>query len=156
MTSLTDVCKTYFTSEQRYSAPGGREPWHDPSLSNTTAGFPVPFIEYVFPGGTNFKMTNTPLVPEGYDSMVSPNPTANRHKDAVLGMTYGPFNTQTSFRYTLETGPGTGIDATCTVTAEADLDPSTAAVHTVTQVVTVDERTQEVMVSPRLTTNEGQ
>ena len=70
-----------------------------------------------------------------------------------MRLIYGPFGYPTAFRYTLTTGPGSGMDATCTVTAEADFDPTTDAVHTITQDVFINEN-QEVTVTPITVTNE--
>jgi hypothetical protein len=155
MRSLTDSCKSYFTSEQKYSQADGREPWHAalPGPNGSNLGYPVPWVDYVFIGGTDFTLSNMRAIPRDYERLPS-DPVANKHKDAALNMIYGPFGYPTAFRYTITTGPGTGYDATCTVTAEADLDPTSTEVHTITQTVSIDPNTQEVLISPVVVTNE--
>ena len=51
---LSDKVTAYFYSEQRYSLPNGHTPWHvaaPGSDERRSTGMPVPWKEYVFPGG---------------------------------------------------------------------------------------------------------
>ena len=54
-------------------------------------------------------------------------------------------------RITYETGENTGAEATATIRAVADFDPSTEADHTIEQELGVDPKTGNVNVFPRLT-----
>ena len=62
----------------------------------------------------------------------------------------------TLWRYTYTTGEECGEGATATFRAERDFDPATPQAHTMEQRVQVDPVTQQVYISPMVTTSEYQ
>lgn len=148
---LADGAKSYFTSEQKYGALD----WHpaNPSEPGKSAGYPTPWDEYVFPGGTDTKMTTVDAIPTGGER-VAYAPKANIDLSQLLDKLNLTFEGETYWRVTYETGPGRGDKATATITAEHDFDPKKPGAHTITQKLYVDAYTQEIIVTPQVTTNE--
>lgn len=142
---MVDGAKSYYSFEQR-QAPN--QPWH-----TTGDGVPIPAEQYTFPGGTNYRLVSSSRIPTG-GSKVEVAPEAPRHLEPTLQTLIEPFSTMSAsyFRYTYETGPGRGKDATATIRAEADFQPGGAR-HIMEQQLSVDA-TGEIMVTPPFITNE--
>ncbi len=152
MRKMVDGAKTYFTIEHKYEPS---QPWHVDPTGGSRIGFPVVWEEYVFPGGTDFTFRSSDEIPQG-GAKVSPKPfeSLSPLEQAALNKLGVDLNEPLYFRYTITTGPQRGYGATFMITAEADFDPSSPAVHTVVTEVRVDEYTQEVQVTPPFTINE--
>lgn len=161
MGQMADATKTQFLSEQ-YSCRGQEDckyPWH----TSEKAGMPVPFSEYVFPGGTNARLETTSTVPssgETYTAKLSQmNAEAegvdeDRARELLVGQLGVPAGEELQFRYVYTTGPKRGADASATIKAIADFDPSTPEKHTVVQEITVDNDSQTVVLGQPVTKNE--
>lgn len=142
--------RMYFTSEQRFSAPDGDAPWH----SGEPSGQPVPFEMYVFPGGTSFTMVTHDAIPRGGIKVAPTLDITAPGVAAALERMSISFDEATYFRYTYTTGPDEGLYATATITAEADLDPSTPEVHTLVYELSLDESTYEIVINGPTITHE--
>jgi hypothetical protein len=157
MRKMSSAAKAYFTSEQKYwsANQSAREPWHvaGSSDSTTAAGYPVPFGEYVFPGGTDQKLVSHDEVPAGGEP-AEPNPSAREHLEATMRLLHADFQDPTPFRFTYETNDASGPGAEAVLRAEADFDPSTPERHTMEVRLEIDPTTQEVIVMPMITENE--
>lgn len=157
MRKLADGAKAYFTGEQNYSAPGGRHPWHVAPSSSSPPGMPVPWGEYVFPGGESFSFASSTEVPKG-GAKVIPSPVVSRGNqdflDATLAALGVSFDDPLYFKYTYETQPGFGEGAVVIIRAEADFKPDTPEVHTMEQRIFIDSQYQEVVISPPFVMNE--
>jgi hypothetical protein len=152
MARLSDGAQTYFISEQRYREPGDDVFWHERGDDATTrAGMPVAWADYVFPGGASFSMITHESVPKGGEKAALD--VSDPKVAKFLRSIYLELDGATYFRYTYTTGPGKGDEATATIKAEADFDPSTPEVHTVVYELRVDASTQEVVVSGPTTTH---
>ena len=145
MRKLADGAKNYFMSDQKYQYD---QPWH----TSGEPGFPVMWEDYVFPGGADFSFQSSEELPTG-GAKVVPDVVVDPKVEAALDKIGIDFNEPTYFRYTVTTGPGKGIEARITITAQADFKPG-GPIHTVSQEITVDPHTHELIVAPMLTINE--
>ena len=150
MWTIAYNARSYFTSEQKYG-----EAWHPPvpGEADKAAGYPIRWDSYVFPGGKNVTLTSVSKVPEA-GAAVPYAPTASAHLDPLLDKLQPGFEGSSSWRYTYKTGPGNGDQATASVTAERDFDPNKPGAHKIEIKLYVDQRSQEVIMAPPITTNE--
>ena len=170
--------KKYFASEQKFSdgaANGGAEPWHAAGVagSSTAAGLPVDWdSQQAFPGGasTGFDTMSafgpasvcTPANAPAGGSKAQPwNATAIVAGDKLtdtwmmMNKLAIDFEDQYYFQYCYITGAALGANATAAITAHADFNPASAAeIHTVTTGLAIDAETQQVEISPFVTTFE--
>lgn len=172
MRKMADGSKAYFTSEQKCSAPyaqGGAEGWHDgvgPCDDPAKNGLPVPWTQYTFPGGPGFSFNTTVGAGTGPDGPSSPTGGAKQipfvggtvpTPDSRLGVTLNrltvDFKDPIYFQYAYVTGAAPAQDAQVTITATANFKDGGQA-HTITQIVGVDDDSQEVTVGPASTTFE--
>ena len=157
MRKFADGSKGYFTTEQRRSdATIGDQPWHGIQAGRAgRAGMPVPWGEYVFPGGPNCVLLTSPnpipsggakviATPEGCGSDDNRNAALNK-----LGVT---LQDPVYFQYNY-TSALTAADANVQLVATADFNAGNDA-HTARQQITVDPATQEVLVDPVAIENE--
>ncbi len=155
VSALAYGAASYFESEQRYSGPGGGQPWHaaqqEPSKA---AGIPVPWVSYVFPGGDGFTWTSLDRIPRGGERLPARLGSSEIERATLERLGYG-WSEPKHFRYTYEAS-GRGGSAQVVIRAEADLKPETPQVHTVEVRVYVDPATQEVVIAPSFTTNDGE
>lgn len=132
----------YFRGDQAWSTEGGTEPWHDAARVDETPGTVVDFEDKTFPGGTDVRIRTSEAVPEDGESL-QPDPQTfgdgDVDIDVLLHRLGLDLNEPTYFRYTYETGPDTGHNATATIIAEANFDPATPEKHTLTKQLYVDE-----------------
>ena len=169
MKKIAEGSKAYFTSEQKFAATSGvaDQPWHpggSPGATNA-AGLPVPFTDYVFPGGSTG--INTSQSNCAYASPAAADAPSGGSKQlpcagtlpAVSGTVHATLNKlrvelkdPLYFLYAYDPGSGTGTGAAATVTAMADFKVSGSA-HTIAQTISVDA-TQEVVIGPAVLTNE--
>lgn len=142
--------KMYFTSEQKYG-----EAWHPPvsGVAEKSMGYPTPWDEYVFPGGKSVTLMSSDKLPEAGTSAPF-SPTASAHLEPLLDKLLPEFVGSSSWRFTYKTGPGSGDQATASIIAERDFDPKKPGAHTIEMKIYVDERSQEVIMVPPVTTNE--
>lgn len=129
--------RAYFEGDQIFSTPDGPEPWHVADEdSDSRPGMPVPFDEKVFPGGPDIKVVSSPRIPEDGEQVATDPQIVSGDVDFDADAVFPPLGISlpetTRFRYVYETGPGTGADATATIRAEANFDPTTPKHHTVT------------------------
>jgi hypothetical protein len=153
LTAMADGAKGYFESEQKITGQDHGEPWHDGG-DETMYGYPVEWNKYVFPGGAGYTFTTHGEVPTGgTPAAMTLDPAAPEVSAALmkLGVT---LPAESPFRYTYITGDGGGEAASATIVAEADFDPSTPELHTITVEVGVDDMTQEVVIAAPVVTNE--
>lgn len=155
MRKMADGARAYFESEQKYAPDEqkAREPWHRSGQGSQAPGYPVPWTEYVFPGGTDQKLVSHDKIPQGGRS-VEPNPSAQQYLEATMHLLHVDFEEPTPFRFTYETNGMSGPGAEAVIRAEADFDPSTTEHHTMEVRLKIDPVTQEVIVMPMVTTNE--
>lgn len=156
---MTGGARFYFASEQQFSAPDGSAPWHsgardDLPEARYQIGMPVPFTSYVFPGGASFTLTTHDAIPRGGKKAPLTLDISRPDVAAVLNHMRLSFERETYFRYTYTTGPGVGKEATATILAEADFDPSTPQVHTILYTLHVDAESEEVVISEPIITHE--
>ena len=171
MKKMAEGAKTYFTAEQRYSKPGadgGDQPWHvgvAPGAGAAVAtayGMPVPWAEYVFPGGDGASFcsarlgTGTCLIG---DAAVGGSKKINLISTETDGVQLATlrklkvsFEDPTYFVYGYSSA-GLGPAAAVTINAIADFTAGAPA-HTIEQFLTVNGDTQEPIVSAAITTNE--
>ena len=153
--ALKGACQAYFESEQLVSTADGAEPWHLAGEDTDPAGYPLRWAEYTFPGGTNFTLTSHPSIPSKGAAVAAQynasNPAFLEASLAKLGLVDGE---ELPFRLTFTTGAGTSQQASCTITIEADIDPSNDSNLSLTQVLTVDDMTQEVSAAEPVITPE--
>lgn len=145
---IAERAKAYFATEQNNcrGVEDCAEPWHhDPERD---PGMPVLYDAYVFPGGTGVALRTNGAVPEGGE----PRPIdfelegAERTTVDDLRETLDlAFPERTHFRYTYETGPGGGDDASVTVRAEADFKPDSPGTTTVLREVQVRDGRPEIV-----------
>lgn len=158
LSAMSDGACAYFEGDQQYSTPDGVEPWHegDPDNRDIRPGMPVGFDDKVFPGGPDIKVTTAPEVPEGSETVeFDPRIEGDVDFDADVVFTVLHLHAEhTQFRYTFETGSGIGEEATATITAEANFDPSTPEYHTVIQEMYVDPM-RGCVANPMYTVHEG-
>lgn len=138
MAVMADGARAYFEGSQTYSTQDGAEPWH---ADGGNPGDPVGVDDKVFPGGPGIKVVSTPRTPQGGDK-VAKDPRieegdADFKASDVFDALDVDFPQEKYFRYTYETGPGTGDEATATLKATHNFDPSTPWKHTVTQNIEV-------------------
>ncbi len=168
VTKITDGAKAYFTSEQRFSPPAdGDQPWHLAGPGNRKEGFPVPFAEYAFPGGSSMQVSTAfPTgigvataadAPQGGEKMIpfqGSDPT-----DPMAVATWNKlrvnFKDPMYFAYTYSSN-STGAAANVEIVALANFDLQSPEAHTFTRRVTVDGGSQEVVIAPGFTSNEFQ
>jgi hypothetical protein len=146
---MLNGCRAYFVTNQMVTGPDGAEPWH----TDGAPGASVPTAQRTMPGGVNYTFVSHDALPKDFAKI-----PFKRRTNPVDVATFDRLNfytpTSSMFRYTYSTGPGVGGQATCTVTAEADFDPSTPAVHTRTQTAVVDSGGSYVRIEPAVVTNE--
>ncbi len=168
MRKMADGSKSYFTSEQKFSESvtnGGVEPWHEGTPAGATAfGLPVPWDQYVFPGGDAFQFntwsgdgsTATQAeAPTGGSKMQSfqgVQPLAGSDLNAALNRLNVSFTDPTYFLYGYSS-TGVAQAAAVQVLAIADFKDAGDA-HTITQNIAVDPTSQEVLINPAFTTYE--
>lgn len=152
---LAQGAEDYFTSEQKHVEA---EPWHPipDDKGPSYQGFPVPWVQYTFPGGADFTMSSHPAPPQGGEPVMPSPSSSSDHMQATLNkLSFAWPNYPTRFQYTYELGPGRGDQSTATITARANFDTSNEALYTMTIRIEVDEQSQEVVVHPIETTPEG-
>ncbi len=141
MKTMATGAKSYFTSDQTYCAgsEGCKHPWHD----GGTAGLPVPFSEYVFPGGSgasfNTKGSGASLPTGGtkYDPTLAVSGAAGNTTPEDIQRELGTtINEPVYFLYRFQS-EDSGADAGATLTAEHDFGADGSPNHTVTQHLTV-------------------
>jgi len=154
MSTVTDGAKSYFTSDQKYSPTEGDQPWHAAGSSNE-AGYPVPFSDYVFPGGTGQSLDTKGgnAAPKG-GTKYDPELNASQHEEATAKKLQLGLEDPLYFKYQYNTDSTTGTDAVASVFAFAQFDTSTTESHTVYQSVQVSGTSQEVQITPTVTLNE--
>ncbi len=167
MKKMSEGSKAYFTSEQKYQpANDGDQPWHPKGGTGTEApGLPVPFTLYVFPGGTTGINTSQgscsyaaagTAPPQGGSKDIPCDgtfPTTGSMEHAILNKLRVVIQDPLYFEYAYLPA-GAGIGASATVAATADFTAGGAPSHTITQIISVDDTTQEVVVGPAVVTNE--
>ena len=136
---MVDGAKMYYEGDQIWSPQDGAEPWFPGDADDTPpAGMPVEFQYKSFPGGPDITIRSSEDIPEGGES-IEPNPVIEEDVEFDVQTALAPlqerFEEPSYFRYTYETGPGTGEDATATFRAEANFDPDTPEHHTITLTV---------------------
>jgi prepilin-type N-terminal cleavage/methylation domain-containing protein len=165
---MADGSKGYFTSEQKFSATtGGSEPWHVAGAGgpSTDPGYPVPWPQYVFPGGNGFQFNTTPVGGAGGpDPGTAPTggskqlpfegqpPAPDSTLSAVLNKLNLDFTDPVYFQYAYQSN-NQAENANVTLTATANFKEAGLA-HTVTQQIAVDSVTQEVRIAPTVLQNE--
>jgi hypothetical protein len=152
---VAEAAKLYLTSEQRYLKPYGDQPWHvaDPNDRARIAGMPVPWSEYVFPGGEGQELTTLDKVPT-LNNPISASPQAKQHLEATISKLNLDLRGPQRVRYTYRTG-GLADAAWAEISAELDMNPGVKTNYTVTIRVMVDPDTQEVVMTPIVTTYAG-
>lgn len=152
---IIDRARAYYEGDQAYHP---NEPWFGTAPDEPREHDLVPFKEKVFPGGTDIRIVSAPTVPDGR-TKVPFEPRIEGQSDldvnSVLDALRLDIDEDVYFRFTYETGPGTGKDATARVTAEANFDPATPEHHTIVQELhmTVSDG---IVASPPETKNELQ
>lgn len=168
MRKMADGSKAYFTSEQKCNVglTGASEPWH---TTCTTAGLPMTWDAYSFPGsgGTDYAFNTAEanggsttatiaLAPKGGSKIVpfaGTQPAATEAVSAVMNKLNVSFTDPTYFVYGY-TSTGVGSAAAVELLAIADFKTTGTTAHTITQNVAIDSVSQEVQVSPPITTFE--
>ena len=153
LAAMSDGAKSYFQSEQKITPADGEEPWHDIG-DDTMYGYPIEWDKYAFPGGAGYTFTTHAEVPKGGAPAATTLDTDALEVSATLLKLGVTLPAESPFRYTYTTGAGGGSGASATIVAEADFDPSTPELHTITVEISVDDMTQEVFVAPPVVTNE--
>lgn len=164
MQKLANGASAYYTSEQKYTTPGGGDqPWHMGVVAQglpTTAGMPVPFTAQVFPGGVQYDFNTTDgegtyrncaTAPDG-GAKVLPAGAPTPMMRATLNKLRMSIEDPIYFQYAYSSF-GQGIDAEVRIGATVDW-ASGGVCHQIEQIITVDDDNQEVSVGPRTTTNE--
>lgn len=155
---VTDGAKGYFESDQKYTPPGGEEPWHAPDNAdrNKRAGMPVGNNAKVFPGGVGKKwQTHTTAPLDGAKAV--PDIAMAVQAQANVDTTYAmiqklnlALQDPTYFAYAYTTGVAAGTAATMAVhachsfknTATDDCVVETPVIHTY---ITTCDVTQQVV-----------
>lgn len=174
---MMDGAKAYFTSEQKYAdANAGDQPWH----SSGTAGFPVPWGGYVFPGGdTGFTTASGGSVSVNFTAPSSGSgnavytaagcgfaptggskqlpfgavqPAANSLLGATLNKLNISFTDPTYFEYQYRP-IGAGSSAAAVAAGIANFKTNDPC-HQLYQIIAVDPASQEVLIRPSVTINE--
>ena len=134
---MAAAAAAHFEQEQHYCTSHTCDhPWYigDP-------GELVPSEERVFPGGTDVRMVTMEGAPIEGESM-TPHPMiegdVDFDVDAITDVLGIDDERQTDTRYIYETGPGTGVEATASITAETMVDADDDRRHRVTQRLVVD------------------
>lgn len=169
---VQDGAKYYFTGDQKY---GPSEPWHKAGEQPGQEGMPVPFEQYTFPGGVNFSFSSAKgpgVAPSCADAPVLRSAFSSDHQDRYFDLqahkdkhplavaAFDKLNYDLSPRKDAllllgyETGPGTGVKATATVTVLVNFKAETPECHTEKVFLTVDPTTKEVQVSQVLKEHE--
>ena len=165
MKKMAEGSKAYFSSEQKYSpSTGGAEPWHTAGSGNSAAGLPVPWTAYVFPGGTtgfNTSKSNCTYAA----ATATDAPTGGSKQIPCLGTQPNSANSIAAlnklrvelkdplyFMYTYLPA-GSAATATADIVAMANFKTGGSA-HTISQRVSVESASQEVVVGPAVLTNE--
>jgi hypothetical protein len=143
--NIAEGVRSYFEGDQFYAPPDGEtEGWHsgDNDSDGPRLGRNVSAEDKVFPGGTNIRIVTASEIPEE-SAKVAFEPTFEQASDLdVEPIVYKwkvRYDEDVYFRYTYETGPGTGPDATTRVIAEANFDPSTPEHHTLVREISVGD-----------------
>ncbi len=152
MQKFTDGAASYFTSEQKKSPD---QPWH--SADASANGYPVPWSTYVFPGKTGVTYKALSAIPTGGskldpDIQTNSGGTSNYAKETFNKMNISledPLYFQYRYMPT-----GTGSSAHVTLEAEADFNPGDTGNHLVTQEMSINSTSQEVVVAPSYLQNE--
>lgn len=134
LAAMADGAQRYYEGDQTYSTQHGAEPWH---TDGGNPGEPVGFDDKVFPGGPGIKVVSTPQTPHSGET-VAPEPRIESgdvdfEADVIFKTLNVDFPDDQYFRYVYETGTGTGDEATATLKATHNFDPSTPRQHTVIQ-----------------------
>ena len=171
MKKISDGSKAYFTSEQKYSdGTDGDQPWHAANAAagmNDSAGMPVPWGLYQFPGGIagatlDFNTTDgaagldVGTMPKGGSKQIpftTGKPVSGDLLFAVMNKLNVNFEDPMYFQYRYEQS-GQADTAAVVIQAGADFGGDDGDFHTITQNVTVDATSQEVEVGPSSTTFE--
>ena len=147
---MADGAKGYFTSEQKVSAAtGGAEPWH----TTGTAGYPVEWANYVFPGGAGYTLVTSAAIPTGGSKVLPAIDLTDATSEAALNKLNVTFKDPVYFQYSYVTTAGTGATAQVDISSRADFNPN-GDTHTLAQTVTIDPTDQEVRIGPAVLTNE--
>lgn len=176
MRKLADGSKGYFQGEQKFSqsAPnGGDQPWH---VGNTaqgnidTVGMPVEWASYVFPGTVGYQFNTALAAQDGGNSLAActdaptggakqlgftgsaGQPTTAMDLNSVLNRIGVSFPDQYYFTYNYDSA-NAGPDSELTISALAEFKTG-GDCHTIQQVLSVDDITQEVLVGPSNTSFE--
>ncbi len=141
---MSDGARTYFEGDQMWSQADLMEPWHvaDSEVQGRQLGMPVFFDDKVFPGGPDITVVSSQEVPADGESVTAePHIEGDVDFDAedVLRTLNAVFPDSMFVRITYETGPGTGTDATATITAEANFNADTSEMHRVIKELSVDD-----------------
>ena len=167
MKKFASGAKAYFTQEQKFAGSDGAEPWHPSGSGSAAPGLPVPWTDYVFPGGsaTNINTvepectggapdtSNAPTRGQKLVACAGVQPPAGTDHAATLNKLRVSLADPLYFKYHYGS-VGNGVGATATITAIADFVEGDAA-HTIVQQVTVSPD-QEVSITPPVITNEYQ
>ncbi|MEM1348354.1 MAG: hypothetical protein AAGI01_07370, partial [Myxococcota bacterium] len=146
LTELADRAAAYFTSEQRFDAANGLEPWHVATIGSDTrdVGMLVDDASRVFPGGSSVSFATHAEAPRG-GTPAAPSPVCDVRLETMLRHFEVDPDKALKFRYTFR-ATGSGSQATAQILAEGDFDPDTEGAHTVTVDLSVDAATGEVRV----------
>ncbi len=153
VSKISDGSKAYFTSEQSNcgSVSDCSEPWH--SYSNRQPGLTVKWSRRVFPGGTIAFDTAGGNAPPSGSNKYQPAFNASSYPDEIANALNLSMDGPLYFKY-IHNPSGAGDKATATISAKADFDPSSSAVHTHRQ--TIEIQGGSVVASPPVTINEGE
>ncbi len=144
--------KQYFNSDQSNcnAQSNCNEPWHD---TGQAKGMPVPWNQYVFPGGEDAVLKTKADPPPTGGRKYQPTITGDANADDIARTLHVDATSPMYFQYTYESN-GSGTEAAATFTAKHDFDPSSNEAHTVTRKMTVDNSSKNVVVLPAVTSNE--
>jgi prepilin-type N-terminal cleavage/methylation domain-containing protein len=154
MDEMVDGATNYFQSEQLgcQGASDCAEPWHD----STRKGMPISWSNYVFPGGDVSWDSKGGQSPPVGGSTYRPEPQASQHVSAVTNkLNFDASRDALHFKYVYRAS-GSGPNASATIRARADFEPSSASHHTYTRTIEVDTSSGTVSASPSTLTNEGE
>ncbi len=176
MRKMADGAKGYFQSEQKFSQPqanGGEQPWHAGVAAQgniNTFGMPVPWAQYAFPGGAGYQFNTALAAADGGNGLATctdaptggakqlgfagaaSQPTTTMDLNAVLNRLGVSFPDQYYFTYVYDNA-GVGQASELTIQALAEFKTG-GNCHTIEQIISVDDVTQEVLVGPANTSFE--
>lgn len=153
VSQITTSAKTYFTTNQKNCAniSNCSEPWHQ--NSSRSAGMTVEWKNKVFPGANTAFNTNGGNPPPQGRGKYKPVPSASSYAQQIANALNLQLNDPLYFKY-IHQPSGSGSQATTTVSARADFDPSSSDVHTHRQVLEVESG--RVVERPPVTLHSGE